>query len=218
MRRLTPSTTSCSKQSGLDAVYAENEKRAREAAERRLDMREAVIERKLSRMLPERYRFASVTDAKCGEWLSGYMVGERRNLLMVGDVGTTKTTQAYALLKELMRAGINCTFDTAGGHLRHIKRAYGGEFTEEEVMEQLESVPVLFIDDLGKESPTEWAVEHLFDIVDERVARMKPVVVTSNLHATGLRERYGEAGKALVSRLAGDAVVAAFDGADRRLS
>lgn len=216
--QLTKSTTSCSEPRGISAVYAENEARAMDAARDRLRRREAAIERKLGRMLPERYKDAQVADPKCREWLMGYMGGERRNLLMVGDVGTTKTTQAYALLKELMRSGINCTFDTAGGHLRHIKRAYDGDFTEEEVMEQLESVPVLFIDDLGKESPTPWAVEHLFDLIDERVARRKPVVVTSNLHAPGLRERYGEAGRALVSRLAGDAVVAAFDGADRRLS
>lgn len=218
MQAMFPSTTTSSKPPGIEAVYAENERRAREAAIRRMAERAERIEAKLARMLPERYRDAELEDASCKAWFEGYRAGERRNLLMTGETGTVKTTQAYALLKALMRAGVNCTFDTSGGHLRHVKRAYDGDFTEEEAMEQLASVPVLFIDDLGKESPTQWAVEHLFDLVDARVAHMRPIVVTTNLNSAELRARYGEAGGALVSRLAGGASVAHFTGPDRRLA
>jgi hypothetical protein len=129
-----------------------------------------------------------------------------------------KTTQAYALCAELMRSGVNCTFGTSGGLLRHIRRAYDGDFTEEEAVEQLSGVPVLFIDDLGKESPTQWAVERLFDIIDARAAGMKPVVVTTNLGSRALRQRYGEPGGPMISRLCGNGAVAVrFDGPDRRL-
>jgi DNA replication protein DnaC len=113
---------------------------------------------------------------------------------------------------------VNCSFDTPSGHLRRVKRAYDGDFSEDEVMDQLQSVPVLFIDDLGKESPTQWAVERLFDIIDARAAGMKPVVVTTNLGSRALRQRYGEPGGPMISRLCGNGAVAVrFDGPDRRL-
>jgi DNA replication protein DnaC len=188
-----------------------------DAARQRAAAKAERLQAKLDRTVPERYRNARVTEQSCRAWVDGYIAGDRRNLLLFGGVGTTKTTQAYAIFKELMEAGVNCSFDTPSGHLRRVKRAYDGDFSEDEVMDQLQSVPVLFIDDLGKESPTQWAVERMFDIVDERAARMKPVVVTTNLHSGELEARYGEAGSAFVSRLCGNGAVAVrFDGPDRR--
>jgi DNA replication protein DnaC len=201
-----------------ERFYAERERRAREAAMLRREMRGAAIQAKLERTIPEAYRDARVSDPGCAAWLAGYRAGKRVNLVLVGGTGTTKTTQAYALCAELMRSGVNCTFGTSGGLLRHIRRAYDGDFTEEEAVEQLSGVPVLFIDDLGKESPTQWAVERLFDIIDARAAGMKPVVVTTNLGSRALRQRYGEPGGPMISRLCGNGAVAVrFDGPDRRL-
>lgn len=50
-------------------------------------------------------------------------------------------------------------------------------------------MPLLVIDELGFE-PLD---EGLFDVLDERYQRALPVIVTSGLRVTELRDRYGAA-------------------------
>ena len=204
--------------SSLEEIYAENERRGIEAARKRKADNAARIEAKLARTVPEAYRDAAVTDLGCRAWLGGYLAGERRNLVLSGGNGTGKTTQAYAICAELMRKGVNCTFGTAGTLMRHVRRAYDGDFTEEEAIDALAGVPVLFVDDLGKESPTDWAIERLFEVLDARAAARKPVVITTNLTSAQLRKRYQEAGQAIISRLMGGALGVHFGGADWRIA
>ena len=207
----------CSNPIGIEAVYAENHRRAIEAAQLRKEQRTQRLTRKLAETIPERYQEAAITNSVCIEWLAGYERGERRNLVLIGEVGTGKTFHTYALAAHLLRGGTNCNVYTAPGFLRHIKEAYNGAFSEAEVMEQLQGIDVLGLDDIGKEHVTPWAVEKLFDVLDARTANRKPVIATTNCSASELLKRYGESGEAILSRLCGGALIARFTGADMRL-
>lgn len=60
---------------------------------------------------------------------------------------------------------------------------------EPEELTRAVEVPLLVIDELGFE-PLD---EGLFDVLDERYQRALPVIVTSGLRVTELRDRYGAA-------------------------
>ena len=48
---------------------------------------------------------------------------------------------------------------------------------------------MLIIDDLGKERPSEWTLEKLFTIINNRYENNLPVIITTNYNRDKLRER-----------------------------
>ena len=80
-------------------------------------------------------------------------------------------------------------------------------------------MPLLALDDLGAECPTEWAVETLSSLIDARTAAGLPTVVTSNYRIGQVRDLWGGmAGKRVASRLAGACECIEVTGPDRRLA
>ena len=93
--------------------------------------------------------------------------------------------------------------------LARIRRTYDGEAGELSYLELLppaDSVDLLHIDDLGAEKRSDWVLEQLYAIVDERYASNRSIVVTTNLDHERLKEQIGER---TVSRLARDVRAAA---------
>jgi DNA replication protein DnaC len=59
----------------------------------------------------------------------------------------------------------------------------------------------LVLDDLGKEKPSEWAEEKLYEIVNARYVRSLPIIITTNVGLKAVEARYPWNGEAIVSRL-----------------
>lgn len=110
------------------------------------------------------------------------MAGERPGgLFIAGDIGTGKTFLASCLAADLVRRGRVVQWCNASRMLREIRESFGNNrVSEAEVMRRFTAPGLLVIDDLGKERPTEWALEQLFCVVNERYDRRRPVVVTTN--------------------------------------
>lgn len=58
-------------------------------------------------------------------------------------------------------------------------------------MQQLLSVDLLVLDDLGSERGSDWTLEKLLIIVDGRLNRLKPTVYTTNYNLNELEMRVG---------------------------
>lgn len=106
--------------------------------------------------------------------------------------------------------------------MQNTRACFDGLDTELGVTQSLCGVPVLVIDDLGKESPTDWAVERLFRVVDGRYNAERPVIVTTQFERPALIRRLSRGGDsenavALVSRLCEMCGTVRTDGPDRRL-
>lgn len=71
--------------------------------------------------------------------------------------------------------------------------------TEEDVYRELRGVPLLIVDDVGKEAPSEHTQRVYFHIIDERYGHELPVLIVSNLNMDELVHLMG---RAVVSRLA----------------
>lgn len=62
----------------------------------------------------------------------------------------------------------------------------------DEMMEQLRSCDLLVIDDLGAERTTEFVVEQLVVLLEDRNYRNKPWVITSNLNLNEITSTYND--------------------------
>jgi DNA replication protein DnaC len=132
----------------------------------------------------------------------------RRGILFHGSPGTGKTRLAYILLKRLHAEGHVVKAMTATDFALGVQE-HGGAHTLPAWLKELSTVPILLLDDLGKEKLSESVVTHLFHVLDKRMSREAPVLVTTNYRAESFVERFGECGQPLYRRLKESCIVVA---------
>ncbi len=106
-----------------------------------------------------------------------------KGLWLLGDVGTGKTTLAMLVSKTALEAGRSVAIYSLPKLLAHIRRTFdaGGEQQSYlELFNRLTSVDLLHIDDLGAEKRTDWVIEQLYALVNERYETGRSLIVTSN--------------------------------------
>lgn len=146
-----------------------------------------------------------------------------RGAYICGPVGTGKTHLASAVARLLVDGGTSVRVTDMLGVLAAIKGTYGGDGTEDGVLSRLSRVGCLVLDDLGKESPTDWTLGQVFRVVNDRYENMRPVVVTTQYGKGDLIRRLAKNGDeetavAIVSRLSEMCDKYELQGKDRRLS
>ncbi len=160
--------------------------------------------------LPARYHGATFGSAKVTdqsreayEKAHKFTRGEMAGLLISGPVGTGKTHLAACIANDFLDRLKWVTFGGVIDLLGRIARSYSEAAQEEEwqILDELYSVPLLVLDDLGKEKVSEWVEQTLYRVVDSRYRENRPLVVTTNFTMETLEGRYPEVGPALVSRL-----------------
>lgn len=207
---------------GWEDCPCQGAQRAREAtaARRATDRRreeEAQLDRRCIRS-GIRQRYLHAQDARAGGMADRLLSGT--GLYLWGGVGTGKTTCASAVAREVIRRGSSVRYERMWDVLESARRGYRDG---SDPLAELEAVPFLFLDDLGKERPTAWVLERVFALADERNARMLPTVVTTQYRPGDLVTRLADSGdfdtaQAIVSRLRQGAEVVEFTGTDRRMS
>lgn len=142
------------------------------------------------------------------------MFNTKHGIVFSGSVGTGKTYEAVTLAKHLyVKQGLIGVFTTGTDMAMKLKSAVGDGNYEETVRSYRER-DLLFIDDLGVESATEFMKESLYNILNHRYNEMLPVLFTTNLNAKEFAEVYGQR---LLSRLVEMAEFVKLNGEDRRL-
>lgn len=114
-----------------------------------------------------------------------------RGLILLGPVGTGKTSAACAVLQHGLKKDYGGLFIGMSSLLDTIFTTK--ERNKEEWIEferRLRETTLLVVDDLGTEKPEGWVQIKLDSIVSERYNRMKPVIITTNLDANGLKNSY----------------------------
>lgn len=90
-----------------------------------------------------------------------------------------------------MDNGTAVLFDSYVGYLEKLKAEFGTD--ERTFLLKMKSVPLLIIDDIGKENQTEWSVATMFDVINYRYEHLLPIVLTSNLTKEELQVYLGRA-------------------------
>jgi DNA replication protein DnaC len=141
---------------------------------------------------------------------------EGRGLWLFGDTGTGKTTLAMLISKAALEAGKTVAIYSLPKLLARIRRTYDSEPGGDSYLsffERLTSVDLLHIDDLGAEKRSDWVLEQLYALVNERYEAQRSVLITTNLPHPELEEQIGSR---TVSRLTQICDEVEVRGEDRR--
>lgn len=130
-------------------------------------------------------------------------------LIFTGNYGTGKTHLAAAICHEIIKQDYQPIFGTMITLLGNIKATYDNNHKVEDensIIEKYATCDLLVIDDLGKERPTEWAIEKLYYVINSRYENCLPVVITTNYSIDKLVSRLtikdnAETAEAIVSRI-----------------
>ncbi len=139
-----------------------------------------------------------------------------RGLWLFGDTGTGKTTLAMLVSKAALAAGRSVAIYSLPKLLARIRRTYDSEPGGDSYLaffERLTSVDLLHIDDLGAEKRSDWVLEQLYALINERYEAKRSVLVTTNLPHEELEEQIGSR---TVSRLSQICDEIQLRGLDRR--
>ena len=103
-------------------------------------------------------------------------------LLLEGTYGCGKTHLAAAIGNEQLQRGQQVIFITVPDLLDHLRSAYSpsAELSYDETFERIRQTPLLILDDLGAESPSPWAKEKLFQLLNHRYSYRLATIITTN--------------------------------------
>ena len=116
------------------------------------------------------------------DWFAG------RSLVLTGTPGTGKTHLACAAGHEVIKFGRTVLFTTVTRLLEDIKSAWNEkERSVKNVIARYVSVDLLILDEIGAfRGISEREKDYLFEVINERYERMKPMIAVSNLGLTGI--------------------------------
>jgi DNA replication protein DnaC len=143
---------------------------------------------------------------------------EGRGLWLMGDTGTGKTTLAMLVSKMALAAGCSVAIYSLPKLLARIRRTYDAEPGQDSYLalfEQLTSVDLLHIDDLGAEKRSDWVLEQLYALINERYETQRSMLVTTNLAEAALEEQIGSRTVSRLVEICGDPLP--LFGEDRRI-
>jgi DNA replication protein DnaC len=140
-----------------------------------------------------------------------------RGLWLMGDTGTGKTTLAMLVSKAALEDSRSVAIYSLPKLLARIRQTYDSEPGGDSYLsffERLTSVDLLHIDDLGAEKRSDWVLEQLYALVNERYEAQRSILVTTNLEEGELEAQIGAR---TVSRLVEICEQVPLFGADRRI-
>ena len=127
----------------------------------------------------------------CESWADHYPDVHLRNMLLTGKSGLGKTFLLRAMAARLLQRGIPVLLISAYEFLETARKDYFGNDSGE--MDELLNTEVLMLDDIGSEPMVQnITIEQLFRLVNQRLNRCLPLLISTNLNLEEFRERYTE--------------------------
>lgn len=169
-------------------------------------------EERWQRICPARFHdaHADQLDGALATAVANWRANPARNLLLVGDVGIGKTHAAIAAARLANDAGWDVRIHDVTTLLQQMRPGQDGG---DELFARALACDALVLDDLGGEKVSDWTVERLYSLINQRWLDQRPVLATSNLDPQALSEALGQR---TYDRLRDDAVTAAVTGDSRR--
>jgi len=127
-------------------------------------------------------------------------------LLLSGTYGCGKTHLAAAIANYCLAQGKPVLFLNTPDLLDYLRATYApsSQTTYDERFEEVRTAPILILDDLGTESPTNWAIEKLYQLLNYRYNARLPTVITTNKDMKDVDQR-------VASRLSDAEIVSALN-------
>ena len=130
---------------------------------------------------------------KMEKWCENIKNSQYKNLLLSGKMGTGKTYLTECIANKLISQNISVSFYTAFA-LNNLFLKFHTTFEEgkNDILSPLLDVEVLIIDDLGTEPKYKNVTEeYLYLIINERLSKNMPTIITTNLSLEDILSKYG---------------------------
>ncbi|MCD8366016.1 MAG: ATP-binding protein [Clostridiales bacterium] len=141
---------------------------------------------------------------------------KKRNLglLLWGDIGTGKSFTAACIANALMEKSIPVLMT----NFSKILNQMGGMYSDERYryIASFSAYDLLVIDDLGIERSTDYALEQVYAVIDERYKTGKPLIITTNLTVSKMKNPEDVAHARIYSRVLELCTPVQVHGNDRR--
>lgn len=153
----------------------------------------------------------------CG-WLENYASSfsrESASLLLVGGTGLGKTHLSSAVARRVIEKGYDVVYESAESIFREIGREiFKIDYSNSEPeYYRFFDCDLLIIDDLGSEMTTPQTVSFLYNIINTRINKGLPTIISTNNSSEDLKRKYDER---IASRLFGEYILHLFKGNDQR--
>lgn len=135
------------------------------------------------------------------------------NLYFYGRTGLGKTHLSLAIANEAIKKGYTVVYGSVINFLNRIEKEKFGRIDDLDTENMLIDVDLLILDDLGAEFTTALSTSVLYNIINSRICRGVPTIISSNLDFHELKERYPES---VASRIIGTYTGVNFVGDDIR--
>ena len=137
-------------------------------------------------------------------------------LLLFGDVGTGKTYAAGCIANALIDRLESVLFVGMSDVVNRMQGNFGTD--RDHYMKSLMRPDLLILDDLGAERNTSFGKERVFDVVDKRLLTGKPMIVTTNIPLSVMKQAADLDDRRIFDRILEVCVPIMFDGDSFRKS
>lgn len=150
---------------------------------------------------------------KCRRYVQnwGKMKEGNVGLLMWGTVGAGKTYAAACIANGLIDEGVSVLMTS-------FPKILNSGYEHLDLIKQMAMYDLLIIDDLGVERSSQYALETVYMVIDERYKCGKPLIVTTNLLLKDIKDETDISRRRIYDRLLGMCVPIEFKGESKRAS
>lgn len=135
------------------------------------------------------------------------------SLLFFGETGLGKTHLSLAIAGELITKGWYVLYDSTQSIMNQLEREHFGKGTGDDYEKLLLECDLLIMDDLGTEFSTQFTLAEFYNILNSRLLKNRPTIISTNLDLKGIENKYT---KRIASRIVGEYELLHFVGSDIR--
>ncbi len=139
-----------------------------------------------------------------------------KSIALFGGTGLGKTHLSTAAAKVIIERGFDVVYTGAIGMFSDFEKVRFGNASGRESGENTDryfDCDLLIIDDLGSEVANQFTVSCLYDVINTRINKGLPMILSTNLRQDELRQRYWDR---ITSRIFGEFVTLMLTGTDVR--
>ena len=133
---------------------------------------------------------------------------------MTGRTGLGKTHLSLSIVNKVLEKGYSVIYDSAVDLLAGIEQQHFSRERSSVLLDTVLECDLLILDDLGTEYESQFYNSTIYSIVNTRLSRRRPTIISTNMGLDAIRRRYDER---MVSRLMTMFTVMNFLGEDVRL-
>ena len=168
------------------------------------------------RQSPEEYKRMSAIYNLLLQYAEKFEVGESKNIAMFGGTGLGKTHLSSAVAGKIIEGGHDVYYIGAQGMISDFEYNRFGNSSMGSVdgdIDRYIECDLLIIDDLGTEVNNQFTTSCLYNVINTRLNKKKPTLISTNLTPDEFRHRYWDR---ITSRVFGEYVILPFVGKDVR--